>query len=276
MTGLFSAPAAPVIARQPSATAPDSFIDFVCMEDFVYNSSWRHNREFWREREEGAKWKWIVPDLDRGFNTSNQTSSLLDDFERGYGLFSELMTNDTFKHKLVQRYAAHLSSTFHPDRIADIVDEANAEILNEVPRHIERWLDEGGISSLEARQEEIDEIKEFARERASHVYSDFQDNFGLPSPVNVTIQASPADGGHVLLNGVCLLPNYDSTIELLEGLPSEATAIPAPGYEFVEWSTAETDSHINVPTDISWELTATFRPIDEVILPPIVDDSYLG
>ena len=125
----------------------DSFIDF------VYNSSWRHNREFWRERKEGAKWRWIVPDLDRGLSTSNQTSSLLDNFKKDFGLFGDLMANVTFKTRLAQRYATHLSSTFHPDRIADIVDEANTEVLSEVSRHIERWLDDDGIPSLEDRQE---------------------------------------------------------------------------------------------------------------------------
>ena len=249
----------------------ESFIDFVCIEDFVYNSSWRHNREFWRARKDGAKWKWIVPDLDRGFNTFNQRSSLLDNFERDFDLFGDLMANVTFRNKLAQRYAVHLSSTFHPDRIADIVDEANAEILNEVPRHIERWLDEEGIPSLEDRQEELDEIKEFARNRALHVYSDFQDNFDLPGTVDVTISVEPSDGGQILLNGVHLLPDYDSTIELLEGLPSDATAIAAPGYEFVGWSTGESDAHIDVPTDTSRTLTATFRSTDETVLPPIIE-----
>ncbi|NCF85857.1 MAG: hypothetical protein GWQ08_10025 [Verrucomicrobiaceae bacterium] len=258
-------------AHMESQMDMESFMDFVCIEDFVYNSSWRHNREFWRERKDGAKWRWIVPDLDRGLNTSNQTSSLLDNFARDFDLFGDLMANATFKNKLAQRYATHLSSTFHPDRIADIVDDANTEVLNEVSRHIDRWLDEDGISSLEDRQEEIDEIKEFARDRAPHVYSDFQDNFGLPGTVDMTIEVAPTNGGQVLLNDVPLLPNYDSTIELLEGLPSEATAIAAPGYEFVEWSTGETTTSIDVSTDVSWILTATFRQIDESVLPPIIE-----
>ncbi len=87
----------------------------------------------------------------------------------------------------------------------------------------------------------------------------------------MTFQIAPTTGGQVHLNGVPLLPNYDSTIELLEGLPSEAVARAAPGYEFVEWSTGETTTRVNVSTDATRALTATFRQTNETVLPPIIE-----
>ena len=249
----------------------DNFIDFVCMEDYVNNTSWRHNREFWRERVKGAKWRWIVPDLDRGLNTSNQTTSLLDDFADSYPLFNDLMDNVTFRSRLAQRYAAHLSSTFHPDRITDLVDEADAEVRSEMPHHIERWRDEGGIRSMDERQEQLDEIKEFANKRASHVYSDFQDNFDMPGTVDLAVTVSPPAGGQVLVNGIPMLPQYDSTVELFAGLGVEVLAVAAPGNVFVSWSDGSTDKHLILETKASRTLTATFRQSNELVLPGQID-----
>ncbi len=249
----------------------DNFIDFICIEDFVNNTSWRHNREFWRERKEGAKWRWIVPDLDRGLNTANQTTSLLDNFEEDYELFGDLMANDRFRARLAQRYAVHLSSTFHPDRIAAIVDEADAEVRIEMERHIERWRRDDGIQSMVARQEQLDEIKEFARERAPHVYSDFQQNFDMPETVRVTVNISPAEGGRVRMNGVLMLPHYSDTVELFQGLGSEILAEPSPGYEFVGWNTGESSARIAFDTDVNKALTATFRLTNEMVLPPVIE-----
>ncbi|MEZ5304445.1 MAG: CotH kinase family protein [Verrucomicrobiales bacterium] len=176
----------------------DNFIDYIAMVDFVYESSWHHNQEFWRSRREGGKWRWNINDIDRGFVGGNATSSLIDDLRSRHTLFDALVANTGFRDRMAQRYAAHLSSTFHPDRIADIIDALAAETDPEIQRHIDRWKDEGGIQSLADRQAEFDEIKQFAADRASNVYSDMRGHLGLPSgTADLTVHISPSAGSRL-------------------------------------------------------------------------------
>ena len=149
----------------------DNFMDYCALVDFVYESSWHHNQEFWRERKSGAKWKWNINDIDRGFSGSRVTSSLIDDLKSRHPIFDSLRRNTGFKNRFVQRYAAHMSSTFHPARIADIIDGLAAEVDPEIPRHIARWDADGGFSASK-RDSEIAEVKQFAIDRASNVFGD--------------------------------------------------------------------------------------------------------
>jgi hypothetical protein len=143
----------------------DSFIDYVVANDFAMNTSWSHNREFWRGRAPGSRWQWNVPDFDRGFDWPNVQSSLIDNFRSSYDLFQALDDNTNFVNRLLQRYAAHLGSTLHSNRIADTLDALSTEVDGEMPRHIARWASTGGIPSLTSRQAELDEIKQFAAGR---------------------------------------------------------------------------------------------------------------
>ncbi|MDA0814516.1 MAG: CotH kinase family protein, partial [Verrucomicrobia bacterium] len=247
----------------------ESFMDYIIIEDYVNNTSWRHNREFWRNTEEGNKWQWIVPDLDRGLNMTNITTSLLDDMVNDFPLYRELIENPDFLNRLAQRYCAHLGSTFHPDRIADIVNKRDAEVLPEVPRHVARWARNGGMS-LNGRRSELNEIKEFARQRAPHIYSDYRQNFDMPDTVPLTVKVSTAGGGRILLNGVPILPEYGESMPVFEGLPCYAIAEPAPGYRFLKWSNGKTTARIDFSISSDTSLTATFFPTGETLLPPVI------
>ena len=247
----------------------ESFMDFVIIEDYVNNTSWRHNREFWRDGKEGGKWQWIVPDLDRGLNTSNVTTSLLDNMESDYPLYRELIENREFLNRMAQRYCAHLGSTFHPDRIEEIVDRRDAEVLPEVPRHVARWDREGGMS-INGRARQIDEIKEFARERRPHIYADYAQNFSMPGTVPLTVNIAGGEGGRILLNGVPVLPQYGETTPVFDGLPCFAIAEPAPGFRFLRWSNGETTERIEFSISSETTLTATFFRSGELFLPEVI------
>lgn len=250
----------------------DSFIDFIAAEDFVNNTSWPWNREFWRERQPGAKWHFVVPDLDRGFNSANLTSSLLDNMITSFPLFARMVASPEFKNKLAQRYAAHLASTFHPQRISDIVDQLDAEVLPEIPRHIAKWAADGGIQSLSARQAELDEIKQFASQRAAYVRAGITSHLGISATADLTITVVPPNAGRIKLQGVPLLPEYSSTATMYRDLPLELEVEPAPGYVFDGWSNGPgSDPKLRLTLTGNQTLTATFVASPESILPAVID-----
>ena len=250
----------------------DSFIDYVVATDFAVNTSWSHNREFWSGRAPGSKWQWIINDFDRGFNMTNIGGSLIDNFSGSYVLFQRLETSPRFIDRLMQRYAAHIGSTFHPDRFYPLLDILSAEQEGEIVRHIERWGGSGGIATAEKRQDELDEIKQFVLERPTHALARLQEELNVEREMaTLTFGSAPLDGGSVLIAGVPMDHTINAEVGMFLDTPVTLSAAPAPGFAFEGWSTGETEMEINIVLTNAMEITAIFTPDAEIILPSIVD-----
>ena len=82
----------------------DSFIDHIIMTIYCANTSWGHNREWWRPREENGKWQWLIVDLDRGFNINNSNTNLVDNLKDDYELFQYLLSSPFFVDRFCAMY----------------------------------------------------------------------------------------------------------------------------------------------------------------------------
>jgi hypothetical protein len=256
-----------VYAEIESQMNIDSFIDYVAATDYAVNTSWSHNREFWKAVEDGARWTWVANDFDRALSSSRVSGSIIDDFVSDYALFAALDDNTNFVNRLIQRYAAHLGSTFDPDRVCDLLDALSAEQDGEMERHIARWADDGGIASLSARQNELDKIQQFAEDRPAYALSRLETELGLSLGLaDLTVTCSPADGGSVAVAGVPMIPEYNTAISLFLDTPVELTAESAPGYAFSGWSTGETNQTLELTLTAAQSITANFEASDETVL----------
>ena len=254
----------------------DSFIDYVVATDFAVNTSWYHNREFWRPRTAGGRWRWVINDFDRGFDSAKlnlsgsgslYSSPPLSSFRSHYPLFQALENNTNFVNRLIQRYAAHLGSTFQPDRVADKVDALAAEQDSEMARHIARWSGSGGIASEQVRQTELAAIRQFAVNRPAYALSRLKNELGLTrSMYNLTVGAVPAAGGSVAVAGVPLTPEYSTNIALFADTPVQLEATPAPGYRFAGWSTGQTNASIEIELHSAGSISALFSGGAETVL----------
>ena len=172
----------------------------------------------------------------------------------------------------MQRYAAHMSSTFHPERLKAIVERLAVEVDGELPRHIERWASEGGIPSLESRDREVAEIKQFADERADKVFAYMAERLGFPASTStVTINQSPEGGGKVRINGVPMLPEYSESVRLYDNISFELAADASPGFRFVGWSTGDNEAVFTHTLTGDMAITAMFARSDEMIVPSVVE-----
>ena len=255
----------------------DSFIDYVVATDFAVNTSWSHNREFWSGKTPGSKWQWIINDFDRGFSAGNVGGSLIDNFRSSYTLFRALDNSDLFVDRLIQRYAAHVGSTFDSERFNDILDGLVAEQEGEIGRHIDRWSAEGGISSATKRLDEIAEIKQFVVDRPANALSRLQLELEISrASADLTLATSPAAGGTIEVAGVPMLLDYNNVLSLFQETPVEVTALAAPGFVFTSWSNGSTESTIEVTLSGALELTANFESGAETLLgAAIVSDTTL-
>ena len=252
----------------------DSFIDYLIIEMYVHNVSWRHNREWWSPRTTGAKWKWLIPDLDRGFYIDNVSESLLDDFRDEYALFGSLLENEDFRNRFIQRFAAHLNSTFHAERIANIVDSLSDRIAPEMARHVGRWSGEGGVPSVEDWHTYLQEIRDFGEQRGGFVFEDITNELNLAGTVQLTVNVDQPGNGRIFISDVPMPEDINAGSYFLY-IPVGLRAVPNPGFEFVEWEGISATSPIVVTSNLdslvliliqNTELTAIFRPSDGLAL----------
>ena len=250
----------------------DSFIDHLVMTMYCANTSWGHNREWWRPRTENGRWKWLIVDLDRGFNVFNSFTNLLDNLMEDYELFNLLLNSPSFKNRFIQRASTHLNNTFHHQRINASVDSLSAIITPEMPRHITRWGNQGGISSMIDWEDELNEIKQFVENRSSIVRNQLSDELDLDETISVTVNIEPPGSGKILINGVPKIVEGQEE-PYFKNIPISILALVKPGYEFVGWEGITDSNRINYSCNIDSLFTAVFRLSDELILPGVLTEN---
>lgn len=239
----------------------DSFIDFVVAESYAINTSWQHNREFWRERKAGSKWQWFLPDMDRTFNSSSLSTSVLNGMLTNDQVLVRLKANTTFKNRLAQRFAAHVASTFKPSRINAILDGMAAETEAEIPRHVARWAAYNG-TTVTARANSIQGVKDFMVARDANVHAELQARLGVAAPVNLTLGVDSPAGGRVLVSGVPVEPGL---VKMFPNIAFDLTAEAAPGYTFAGWTGAAGGAATTVTLTGAAAITANFVVSGETV-----------
>ena len=223
------------------------YINYQLAQIYFANTDWfDDNIKYWRPKTENGKWRWMLFDTDYGFNLKlalkpsppghNTLKMAADSY-----LFRRLLENSEFKNEFIQRFVSHLNTTFQPDRVLHIIDSLKAEIESEIPRHIDRWKDSPApfygypFSSIDEWERNIEELREFARQRPQYVRQHIMAKFGLSDWVTVDLEAVPDSGGTIQISDVNLdfLP-WSGVY--FQGLPIKLTAVSEPGRTFSGWS----------------------------------------
>lgn len=238
----------------------DSFMDFVISESYGNNTAWVHNREFWKEKKPGAKWKWFLTDMDRTLSTSTTTGTLAD-LLASEDVLKRLKLNSGFKQRLAQRFAVHMASTFTEARVQGIMNQLGNEIsAAEVARHQARWSPNGMTATTRAAG--ISGTLTYATTRAGNVHAEIVARLGVASPVNFTLAGNPAHGS-VRLQGIPVEP---STFKLFPNIPLTLQAVAAPGYVFTGWTGATGGETTSVTFSDALTVTANFEATNETVI----------
>ncbi|MBN1302574.1 MAG: CotH kinase family protein [Melioribacteraceae bacterium] len=212
-----------------------------------YNSQdWpANNLKYWRERSENGKWRWILFDLDFGFNLYETTGQSEDHV---YYIFSgvetrpgsnppwstllprKLVENPRLKAQFINLIADLLNTKFSSDRVVNVINNMADNLGSEGVKHRERW----NISQW-TFDSHIQRMITFANERPSNLRN-FVRNFfdcGTNSQINLNI----SEGGTVKLNSLCI-DQSDSPWSGLYfyGNPVSLKAFPEKGFKFDGWS----------------------------------------
>ena len=117
----------------------DNFIDYWIVTLYFANSD-PGNIKFYRERKEGAKWRWIPYDFDWSLqSTDNRFDIVLNTSKQVYSLIKAMMKNSSFKEKFFRRFAELLKDTLSPDRLLPLIDSLTDDIRDEMEYHIAKW-----------------------------------------------------------------------------------------------------------------------------------------
>jgi len=240
-----------------------SIFDGICMAHYSESITWGHNVDFWKVV--GSPWRRNLADLDRGFDYTKVNINL---FSNGGGSISgPLMTNDTvfaglvkiadFKNLFVQRYAAHLNSTFKPSRFVAIIDSISKVLSPEMADHATRWKNDKGIQSLSAWQGEVDKMKKFGTERAAVALAQIASQFSLAGTAKLTVDLSVPGAGDIYVAGVKMCSGT-SALDFFKSVPLTVKAVAKPGYAFVKWEGGATTDSTTITLTGNTSLTAVF------------------
>ena len=86
-----------------------------------------------------------------------------------------------------------------------IVDSLGSMINLEMPRHVDRWGNEGGIPSMNIWESELDAIKQFAENRSTIVQNQMMDELNMQGTVEVIVNVQPQGAGKILINDVPII-----------------------------------------------------------------------
>jgi hypothetical protein len=251
----------------------ENALDYFAYEIYAGNKDWPGNNiRYWRPRAAGAKWRFLLFDLDNGFRQKN----LLDDTlayatnTTATGVFGShnepqhtmllrsLLRSPEFVTEFIRRMDAIGNITFAPSRVGALVQQMAWGIYPEMPREIDRWWTGLGIGlDLAGWYNEVIELWTFANWRPTVMNYVLAKDFNLPDRSALGVDVT--GGGTVRINSLKpdSYPYYGTHVSKVSvRLKAEAE----PGYRFDRWtgSVESTAAEILVDMTQTRNVTAVF------------------
>lgn len=256
----------------------DNYIDYLVTEIYSRNSDWpMNNNRFWRPQQPGAKWQWLIHDLDSGFGWTGEDNAVAhntlgfalevglqdaNNADSATFLFRNLLRNRSFREQFINRMADRLNTTFQPENVIAKIDQAQNELSPYMEEHIQRW---GYPANYDKWLEEVDVLRDFARERPAWVRRHFEEFFSLNGSVEISLNVSPAGAGSVRVNSLSSdrIP-LPWTGRYFREIPVTITAVPNEGFRFAGWQGADGASEVlTIIPNVDTAITAIFEPEEE-------------
>jgi hypothetical protein len=219
------------------------FINYLTTEIYYGNTDWPGNNvKFWRQRSTNGKFRWILWDMDFGFELftfwSSATHPTLDfATDPNQSAWPNpawstlqirlLLQNPVFKARFIQTLTTAMQSTFKPDRVISMIDNFADVIKTEMPYHKARW---GG--TMDDWNYEVQRMRDFATARNVFMKTHTANFFGLTDEISLSVSANPSGG--FKLNGVAATENIENAF-YFKGIPYQIEPIAPDGFVFKNW-----------------------------------------
>ncbi len=256
----------------------NEYINYQITQIYYANTDWPGNNiKYWRPQTNNGRWRWVLFDLDFGFNLKkdqlghNTLAFALDPNETKWPnpswstrLFRELMEHDPFKQEFLQRFLCCMETVFQPDRMLTIIDDLASGLEPEMERHLQRW---DKPDTLQEWEDNLEELRNFASYRTRIFKRLLQRMYDLADPVTFSLNIKNHGHGTLVLNHVPITER-EREVEVYPDFPLEIKAIPKPGYAFDHWIGFE-DHHSNILRIIpknKQTITAAFKKDSPLVI----------
>jgi len=266
----------------------DNYLDYMISELYVANVDWPGwNLKYWRPRTPSGKWRWVVYDLDGGFECggwsywSHGYDNMFDFATATDGilwpnppwstlLFRKLLENEAFFQDFLNRYADYLNTIWQPEAVSQTIDLIHEEIDAEMIHHLERW-----DQSYDRWLIKLDLLHEFSDYRVDQVYSNALAVFNLPGLADFDLRIEPAGAGGIHLNNLLTIYDTEWHGRYFLDVPVHVEALVRPGYKFMGWDvggSTVSSSKLELPLSDHTILTANFAPSEDSSNPIIINE----
>ena len=228
-------------ARVAAEVDLDNLAAYYAAQVYFDNSDWPGNNiKFWRAP--GTKWRWILYDTDFGASVWNPEAYRSNTLAFALAtdgpdwpnppwstlLMRRLLTNETFRHRFINRAADQLNGRFRPDAATALLDGNAARIAPEITAAEARW----GEGFPWSRQ--LDWMRTFFRERPRHLREHYRTQFGLPAEHTLAIEIADTTHGRVRVNSLTVGgPSWSGVY--FETVPVRVAACAKTGHAFSHW-----------------------------------------
>ncbi|MFY0687943.1 MAG: CotH kinase family protein [Cyclobacteriaceae bacterium] len=262
----------------------DNYIYYSIGNIFIDNGDWPGNNiKYWKPNEAG-KWRWIAYDADFGFGIWNAAKVFSNTLEFALEvngpewpnppwstfLLRSLLTNDTFKNRFVTLFADQLNTRLRAEETSKRLERMLEKIEDEIPRHLARWS-----SSIGYWRQNVDDMREFARQRPQIMFGHLKQYFELGSSHDITLSVNIMNSGHIKVNSI-EPQSYPWVGHYFAGIPVQLEAKAAPGYRFKYWigSLESKEAQIEVIATDTTSLTAVFEPADDQLRSMVINEIF--
>jgi hypothetical protein len=273
----------------------NNFIDYYSAQIYFANNDWPHsNIDFWRFRTDydqdapkghDGRWRWLLYDVDRslGYFTDFRFDMIKwltgplngrNNQEWPNIILRNLLDNENFKKRFINRIADHLNTAFLPSRVHHVLDSLKAKIDPEISEHIHRW---GQPVSKSWWNSNVQVMYTNASSRPAYVRQHIKDHFDIEGLINLILKTDDPEQGYIRVNTINIHPStpgvpddpYPWTGIYFHGIPIEVEAVANEGYAFSHWVGNENqmDQVLNITPEGDISLKAYFvkEEVPEVV-----------
>lgn len=216
----------------------ENYSDYFITEMYYTNLDWpRHNTKYWRKRDAGGKWRYILSDVDFGLGlfhspTLNELNRVLHGtilWSSNHFALRRLVTYEPYKQYFINRSADLFNTILNPDHITSNIYNVRDLMAGEMQNHMPRWG-----STYETWEQNVQVMIDFAEERHSHVWQHYIQEFELVKTVEIAVDIDSLKCGKIRLNTLTH-EEYPWQGLYFDGNPVELEAIADSGYLFSHW-----------------------------------------
>jgi hypothetical protein len=221
----------------------DNYINYNIAEVYIDNRDAGGNIRYWRERKEGARWRWIFYDTDLSFGISDWKAYKVNTLQQmttasaeiwpnpswSTFIIRKLLENDSIKQVYSNRFADHLNTIFSAEQVIFKIDSIKSLITNEMTNHIKRWPS----LSLKSWEKNVQVLRDFATYRPPYMRKFIMEKFGWEDTAYVQLGDFNHNEGVVKINSLSLSSAFSGWY--FAGCPISIAAVAHPGYEFESW-----------------------------------------